>query len=149
MLFDKDNWQEIFGVLKQNRVRSALTAFGVFWGIFMLMIMLGSGRGLEKGAMQEFSRMATNSLFIWTRRTTLAYKGFPRGRRFYFDNEDIKALRAHLPEIEYLAPRNQLGGHRKVTPVIRGTKNGAFTVYGDYPDIAQGRARVTERDDSA
>ena len=72
-----------------------MTAFGVFWGIFLLIIMLGSGRGLHNGAMVEFSRWATNSVAIWTRPTTISFKGFPRGRTWYFDNEDIVALRKH------------------------------------------------------
>ncbi|UCF93299.1 MAG: ABC transporter permease [Desulfobacterales bacterium] len=136
MLFDQDNWREIGDTLKQNKLRSVLTAFGVFWGIFMLMIMLGAGTGLENGAMHDFNSLASNSVFLWTRPTTKPYKGFPRGRRFYFNNEDIDALRQHIPEIEHIGPRNQLGGYRGVTNVTRGSKNGAFNIYGDYPEIA-------------
>jgi putative ABC transport system permease protein len=84
--------------------------------------------------MDNFSDMATNSVFIWTNPTTIPYKGLPRGRRFYFDNDDIRALREQIPEIQYLGPRNQLGGHRGVTNVTRGLKNGAFNINGDYPD---------------
>ncbi len=91
-----------------------MTAFGVFWGIFMLIIMLGAGNGLYNGAMNDFSRLASNSVFIWTQPTNIPYKGFPRGRRFYFNNDDIEILRAKIPEIEHIAPRNQLGGHRGV-----------------------------------
>jgi len=135
MFFDIDIWQEIISTLKRNRLRSFLTAFGVFWGIFMLIIMLGVGTGLENGTTQEFKDLATNSVFLWTNATTKPYKGFPRGRRFYFDTEDITALRNSINEIEHLAPRNQLGGHRAATPVLRKQKDGAFNVYGDYPDI--------------
>ena len=113
-----------------------MTAFGVFWGIFMLIIMVAAGNGLYNGAMHDFQSLAANSVFLWTRPTTLPFKGFPRGRKFNFDNDDIAALRSHIPEIEYLAPRNQLGGFRKVTNVNRGLKNGAFNIYGDYPEIA-------------
>ncbi len=136
MIFDKDNWLEIVGTLRQNKLRSFLTAFGVFWGIFMLIIMVAAGNGLYNGAMHDFQSLAANSVFLWTQPTTLSFKGFPRGRKFNFDNEDIEALRRHIPEIEYLAPRNQLGGFRKVTNVTRGLKNGAFNIYGDYPEIA-------------
>jgi len=136
MIFDKDNWLEIADTLRRNKLRSFLTAFGVFWGIFMLIIMVAAGNGLYNGAMHNFQSMAANSVFLWTQPTTLPFKGFPRGRKFNFDNDDIKALRRHIPEIEYLAPRNQLGGFRQVTNVTRGLKNGAFNIYGDYPEIA-------------
>ena len=134
MIFDRDNWQEIAHTLKQNKLRSFLTAFGVFWGIFLLLIMLGAGKGLQNGAMDDFSNRATNSLYIWTRPTTIPYKGFPIGRRFYFDNEDIEALRQNIPEIQHLGPRNQIGGHRGVANVARGLKDGAFSISGDYPE---------------
>lgn len=134
MIFDRDSWQEIAHTLKQNKLRSFLTAFGVFWGIFLLLIMVGAGKGLQNGAMEDFGDMATNSVFIWTRPTTIPYKGFPRGRRFYFNNDDIKALRQNIPEIQHLGPRNQLGGHRGVTNVTRGIRDGAFNINGDYPE---------------
>ena len=136
MIFDKDNWLEIAGTLKQNKLRSFLTAFGVFWGIFMLIIMVAGGNGLYNGAMRDFQSLAANSVFLWTRPTTQPFKGFPRGRKFNFDNDDVAALRSHIPEIEHLAPRNQLGGFGKVTNVTRAMKDGAFNVYGDYPEIA-------------
>ena len=112
-----------------------MTAFGVFWGIFLLIIMLGSGKGLHNGATAEFNRWATNSVAIWTRPTTVSYKGFPRGRKWYFNNDDIEALRKQVPEIEHLAPRNKLGGYRGLTDVVRGLKHGGFNIYGDYPEI--------------
>jgi len=134
MIFDRDNWQEIFHSLKQNKLRTFLTAFGVFWGIFLLLIMLGASKGLQNGAMDNFSDRATNSLYIWTRPTTIPHKGFSVGRRFRFNNDDIKALRQNIPEIQYLGPRNQVGGHRGVSNVSRGLKNGAFSINGDYPE---------------
>lgn len=112
-----------------------MTAFGVFWGIFMLIIMLGAGHGLYNGVMNDFSRLASNSVFIWAQPTSIPYKGFPRGRRFYFSNDDIQALRQQVTEIEHIAPRNQLGGHRGVANVTRGLKDGAFNINGDYPEI--------------
>ena len=135
MIFDKDNWQEIFSALKKNKLRAVLTAFGVFWGVFMLIIMLGSGNGLQNGVIKDFKKIATNSVFIWPRRTTVSYEGFPKGRRFRFNNDDIKALKDNIPEIEYIAPRNKLGGHRGISNVSRGQKNGAFSIYGDFSEI--------------
>jgi len=75
-IFDADRWQEIFSALKKNRLRTFFTAFGVFWGIFMLVIMMGSGSGLENAVGRDMGDMATNSVFMWTQRTTMPYKGF-------------------------------------------------------------------------
>lgn len=134
-MFDRDRWQEIFHTLKKNKLRTFMTAFGVFWGIFMLIIMLGSGAGLENGVNSGMGKFATNSFFVWTNRTTIPYKGFPRGRRFWFKNDDIQALRDNIPEIEYLAPRMQGWSSGDGTNnTIRNYKTGAFTIFGDYPE---------------
>ncbi|MCX6273496.1 MAG: ABC transporter permease [Bacteroidetes bacterium] len=134
-MFDFDRWQEIYYVLKKNRLRTFLTAFGVFWGIFMLMIMLGAGTGLQNGTTQNFGDMATNSVFIWAQQTTVPYKGFPRGRRFNYRNEDVKALRTEIPEIKYLAPRLRGGNFGEGNNVMRGLKTGLFNINGEYPDL--------------
>lgn len=133
-MWDLDRWQEIYHVLKKNKLRTFLTAFGVFWGIFMLVIMLGSGNGLQNGVTQNFGDMATNSVFIWSQQTTVPYKGFPRGRYYNFDNGDVHALKNSVPEIKYLAPRLRAGDFGEPNNVIRGLKTGVFTVMGDYPD---------------
>lgn len=133
-MFDLDRWQEIMSALKKNKLRTFFTAFGVFWGILMLIIMLGSGTGLKNGVTSDFGDFATNSVFMWTRPTTVPYKGLPRGRNYNFRNADIDALRREIPEIEYLAPRTQGGGFRGGNNVVRGTKSGAFSVMGDYPE---------------
>lgn len=146
-LFDQDKWQEIFFALKKNKLRTFFTAFGVFWGIFMLIIMLGSGKGLNNGATQGMGDLATNAMFVWTQQTTVPYKGFPRGRRYNFDNDDTKALLDNISEIEYLAPRLQTRGRDTDNNVVRGERTAAFTIQGDYPaynlidpaNIEQGR----------
>ncbi len=131
-MIDLDKWQEIIAVLRKNKLRTFLTAFGVFWGIFMLIIMLGSGNGLENGVTEGFGDFATNSAFIWTRSTTVPYKGFPRGRYWLFTNDDMIALQQQIKEIEYLAPRLQ-GWGSDANNVVRGEKSGAFSINGDYP----------------
>ena len=134
-MFDTDKWQEIFYSLKQNKLRSFLTAFGVFWGIFMLIVMLGSGNGLQNGVTQGFGDFATNSVFIWTQRTTVEYKGFPKGRFFNYDNDDIIAIQKNIKNIRYLAPRLRAGGFGGGDNVIRGINSGAFQINGDFPDF--------------
>lgn len=132
-MFDLDRWQEIFIALKQNKLRSFFTAFGIFWGIFMLVIMLGSGAGLENAATRDWGKMATNSFFVWSRQTTMPYKGYPRGRWFNFNNGDTKALKNNIHEIEYIAPRiNGFSGEGNNT--IRGERTGNFNIQGDYPE---------------
>jgi putative ABC transport system permease protein len=134
-MFDLDRWQEIFSALSKNKVRTFLTAFGVFWGIFMLLVMMGAGDGLEKGAKKDFGSFATNALYMWTQSTSKPYKGLPPGRGFYFNNTDTEAMRQNVDGIDILCPRNQLGGYRGENNVIRGKYVGAFSVYGDMPDI--------------
>jgi len=134
-MFDSDKWQEIFYSLKQNKLRSFLTAFGVFWGIFMLIVMLGSGNGLQNGVTQGFGDFATNSVFIWTQRTTVEYKGFPKGRFFNYNNGDIIAIQKNIKNIRYLAPRLRAGGFGGGDNVVRGLNTGAFRINGDFPDI--------------
>ena len=130
-----DIWQEILHTVRQNRLRSLLTAFGVFWGLFMLVIMIGAGHGLQKGAYSEFSSYATNSVFIWPRLTTKPYKGFPIGRRFNFTNEDTDVIRRTVPGISSLAPRGRKRGRDGGNNVTHGDKTATLTIYGDHPEV--------------
>lgn len=137
MIFDLDHWQEIWASLAKNRGRTLLTAFGVFWGIFMLVVMLGSGTGLANGVNSGFAGEATNSFFVWTQRTSKPYRGMPPGRELDMNNGDTEAIRREVPEAAVVAPRNQLGGFRSGNNVTRGTKAGGFSVMGDYPEIGE------------
>jgi len=133
-LLDRDKWHEILFALKQNKLRTFFTAFGVFWGIFMLIIMLGSGKGLHNGVSQGMGDMATNAMFMWTQTTSKPYKGFPRGRRYNFNNEDTQALLDNLPDIQYIAPRLQVFGGNENNNVVRGDRTASFSIQGDCPD---------------
>ncbi len=114
-------------------MRSFMTAFGVFWGIFMLIIMSGAGKALENGVLDGVRAFATNSAFFWTERTSVPYEGFQRGRRWEYDNTDIQYLKDNVKEIEYLSPR-LFGWQQNGNNTIRGERTGAFNVYGDFPD---------------
>ncbi|MDR1764133.1 MAG: ABC transporter permease [Dysgonamonadaceae bacterium] len=103
-MFDLDRFQEIWNTITRNRVRSFLTAFGVFWGIFMLMAMLGAGHGLERGMWEELEGIATNSCFMGSGRTSIAYKGFQKGRYWNIRNADIDILEHSIPEIDDISP---------------------------------------------
>jgi len=145
MLFDLDHLQEIWVALSKNKLRTFLTAFGVFWGIFLLVVLLGSGQGLKNGVNQGFQGMATNSFFVWGQRTSKPYAGLPAGRRVEFDTEDVEALRHGLPEAEVIAPRLQLSGYRGGVTVTRGTEASAFSVMGDMPEILGIQSLVVDR----
>ena len=134
-MFNLDRWKEILEVLTSNWFRTVLTAFGVFWGILILIILLAAGRGLENGIMADFGDIATNTMFIWTRRTTRAYEGLPKDRQFNFKLEDVPMLRERFPQLRFISARNQLGGFRGGSNVVRGIKTGAYNIYGDYPEI--------------
>jgi putative ABC transport system permease protein len=131
-IFDSDRWSEIFSTLKKNKLRTFFTAFGVFWGIFMLVIMMGAGSGLENSVGRDMGDMATNSVFMWTQRTTMPYKGFDRGRFYNFRNGDTEALLENIPEIKYIGPRIR-GWAADGNNVVRGERTGAFVMQGDYP----------------
>ncbi|MRX66819.1 putative ABC transport system permease protein [Flavobacterium resistens] len=134
-MFKKDNWDEILQALTANPFRTILTAFGVFWGIFILVILLAAGNGLENGIKKGFDGIATNTMFMWSQTTSKAYKGLPKTRRYDFRNSDVAALRAALPDLLYVSPRNQLGDFNGTNNVVRGTKTSSFTIYGDYPEL--------------
>ena len=146
-MFNKDRWDEILEALTANKFRTFLTAFGVFWGITILVLLLALTNGLKNGVEAGFSDFATNSMFTWVQRTSIPYKGLPKGRRFNYKIDDVDAIKAEFPELKYVSPRNSLGGYRGGNNVTRGTKIGAFQIYGDYPefinqlpmDILQGR----------
>ena len=135
-IYDPDKWHEIMSVLRKNKLRTFFTAFGVFWGIFLLVIMMGSGNGLRNSALSGFGDMATNSFFMWTQRTTMPYKGFQRGRFYNFRNNDTEAIRQNIPEADLVAPRLQAWGFRSPGDnVVRGERSGAFDIFGDTPDL--------------
>jgi len=136
-MFDNDRWGEIWNTLSRNKLRSFLTMFGVAWGIFMLVVMLGMGNGLKNAVLGGFEGFATNSCFLWTMPTTKPYAGFQKGRSFTFDNEDISIIRNNVPGIQVCSPQLQLGGWQSGNNVSYNGKVGAFSVYGSEPEVIQ------------
>lgn len=134
-MFRKDNWDEILQALTANVFRTILTAFGVFWGVFILVILLAAGNGLENGVKKGFDGIATNTMFMWSQTTSKAYKGLPKVRSYDFRNSDVQSLKQAIPDLLYVSPRNQLGDFNGTNNVVRGTKTSAFTIYGDYPEL--------------
>ena len=130
-MFSRDRWNEILEVLSSNWIRTLLTAFGVFWGIFILILLLAAGKGLENGIKQGFGDAATNTMFMWTRTVTKSYDGMAKGRRYSYDLDDVEGIRENVSNLRFISPRNQLGGFRGTNNVTRGLNVGAFNVYGD------------------
>ncbi|HQU59479.1 MAG TPA: ABC transporter permease, partial [Saprospiraceae bacterium] len=130
-MFNRDTWQEILTTIRRHKLRTVLTALGVFWGIFMLVILLGAGRGLENGVEYEFRDEAANT--VWVRRgiTSLPYNGLPKGRQVKFTNEDYDLLAEQFEGIEYLTGRYFLSGN---TTVTYARKNLSFTIRAVHPD---------------
>ncbi len=134
-MFNRDRWKEILEVLTANWFRTLLTAFGVFWGILILIILLSAGKGLENGIKQDFSGVATNTMFMWTQSTTMPFEGLPEGRSFNFKLSDVPLIKENVPGLRIVSPRNGLRTTTGVDNVFYGTESGTYRVYGDYPEI--------------
>ena len=111
-MLDVDKWQEILSAMRQNILRTVLTALGIFWAMLMFMVLHGVGNGLENGIAQGFQGFATNSCYVWARGTTIPYKGFEKNRWFSLTNDDTEYLKKHVTGIDLVCPRNPLGGYR-------------------------------------
>ncbi|MFT7588783.1 MAG: putative ABC transport system permease protein, partial [Limisphaerales bacterium] len=125
--FDLDKWQEIFSTLVKHKLRTFLTALGVIWGIFMLMVMMGAGKAMENGVMYEFGKWNVRTLFIWTERTTVPYKGLQAGRFINLKMNDMQAIRDRVEGVESVSPRLYLTTDK----IVRKDKEGAFSVRGE------------------
>ncbi len=133
MRIDADSVEEIFSTVIGNKTRSLLTAFGVFWGVFMLVVMLGGGQGLEDMISRNFKGFATNSAFVYSGRTTMAYKGFRKNRSWNLENADVERLRAALPQLDVVTPLLTFYGQ---TAMVKDQKMNC-SVYGIYPEMKQ------------
>jgi putative ABC transport system permease protein len=109
-MFDVDIWQEIFSTIKKNKLRTFLTGFSVAWGIFMLMVLLGSGNGLQNGVKYEFADNAINVMWLWTGETSIPYKGLKEGREVKFNNQDYDFLTTKAKDINEVSSRFYLQG---------------------------------------
>ncbi len=136
-MLDWDTWQEVFSTLQKNPLRTLMTAWGIFWGTFMLVVMLGFGSGLRDGVTKNLLGSVGNNVYLWGRHTTLPYAGHPPGRRLRFSVRDKEALQRATDAVEAVAPTVQLGGWRDGVNVARGPKTGNFGVKGEYPAFAR------------
>ena len=134
-LFQKDFWKEIIESITSNGFRTIITAFGVAWGIFILILLLAASQGLENGVKKGFAGIATNSAFVWAQGISKAYNGLPKGRTYTFNSKDTQAIKDNIEGLETVSPRNRVGGWNGGTKVSRDLNEGSFEVFGDYPEI--------------
>jgi putative ABC transport system permease protein len=127
-LFERDTWQEVWDSLSKNKLRSMLTMVGVWWGILLLIGLLGSAKGLENSFNRLFGSFATNSVFVWGQSTSKPFKGFQEGRRVMLTLSDAKLVEENVEGIEFVVPRNQNQGF-----VVKDLLSGTFGVNGDFP----------------
>ncbi|MBO4443950.1 MAG: ABC transporter permease [Bacteroidaceae bacterium] len=104
MRFDIDTYREIADSLVRNKRRSLLTGFGVFWGLFMLLFLIGGGAGLKELLANNFSGFANNTVILISSNTSMPYKGLKEGRYWSFEYKDVERLRQMVPELDVVAP---------------------------------------------
>ena len=110
MRFDIDRYKEIIDTLSRNRSRTLLTGFGIFWGIFMLLIMLGGGNGLKAILNQNFAGFTSDAIIVGSSRTTKPYGGFKRDRYWSLDKTDIEAIKTLVPEADIVTMMDAIWG---------------------------------------
>ena len=130
--FDTDRWNEIWQTISRNRKRSIMTALGVFWGIFMLTVLLGAGMGLGRLFRAQLGDMSTNTLLIQPSQTSLPYKGMPKNRWWRMNNDDVENVRG-LKEVQY-ASGVYWGGEIHCS---YNERKGDYSLMGYMPDYQQ------------
>ena len=134
-----DGLQEILFTLRQNKLRTLLTAFGVFWGIFMLILLLGAGRGMQNGVMQDFGSDVLDFIIINSGDTSVAYQGMGLGRKIKLDPADIDAIRNQVRGVRVVAGDTVLYGStitfegKNSSSPLHGVPDEFFEVKEDVP----------------
>ncbi len=130
-MFFIDRWIEILSIIRKNKLRTLLTGFSVTWGIFMLIILLGSGKGLENGVHDQFASSAVNTLWVWGGETSLPYKGLKPGRDISFRNADYDQIKSSVRGVEYISGRMFVWGSNTISYK---TEYGDFDIRSVHPD---------------
>ncbi len=132
-MFDLDNWHEIWQTITRNKTRSFLTGFGVFWGLFMLILLMGFGNAFKGGVQGLIQGFSTNMVAFQTNTTGEPYKGFRKGRWWRMDSRDLVLIRERADALEYLSPI--IFGPWSDNNTVRGTKSGTYSSEGVTPDF--------------
>jgi putative ABC transport system permease protein len=132
-MFDWDKWQEIINSLKKQKLRTGLTAFGVFWGIFMLVILLGFGTGFGNKIESIFGDAKSVVIFWPSNTTQLAFEGLGKGRIVKFTEADVEAIRQKIPSVGMVDGKNNLGNWGAAQYTVYDKESGSFSVNGSHP----------------
>jgi len=127
-LYDRDTWQEVYDSMSKNKLRTGITMVGVWWGILLLITLLGAARGMENSFNRAFGDFATNSVFVWGQSTSKPFKGFQEGKRVQLKLSHAKKIEENVEGIEFVVPRN-----RNQALVVRNFLSGTYSINGDYP----------------
>ena len=132
-LFDTDTFREILDSITRNRSRSLLTGFGVFWGVFMLMLLSGGSGGLKELLNKNFEGFAQNTCIIAPSNTSKPYKGFSKGRYWNLEYADVDRLKNLIPELETVSPTVDLWGRS----FVRGDNSYSGSLMGIQADYSK------------
>ena len=132
-MIDLDSFHELLQTLLRNKTRSFLTGFGVFWGVFMLIGLIGGGDGMKEMLNSNFEGFATNSAIIFEQPTTKPYHGFRKGRMWSLATSDIERLRAQVPQLDVISPLASNWG----VQAVNGDHKFSCSVKGQLPDYAK------------
>ena len=134
MRLDWDTYREITLALKRNRRRTLLTGFGVFWGVFMLLFLLGGGKGVKSLLASNFEGFATNTTVLVSDRTTMPYQGLSKGRYWTLTYKDVERLRRMMPELDVVTPT--ITSYSSDIQYNDGSAQGVLKgVYADYVKV--------------
>jgi len=134
-MFDLDKWQEILSTINKNRMRTFLTGFSVAWGIFMLIILLGSGKGLQNGIDAQFRQDAVNTIWFGPGTTSKTYEGLKAGREIKFTNEDYEYVRDRMEGVDKISGRYYMWQNRVISYKKEYGVFDMICVHPDYQDI--------------
>jgi putative ABC transport system permease protein len=127
-LFERDTWQEVYDSVTKNKVRTVITMIGVWWGILLLIALLGAARGMENSFNRIFGDFATNSVFIWGQNTSIPFKGFQEGKRVELKLSYVDKIIDNIEGVELVVPRT-----RNQALVVHNFQSGNYGINGDYP----------------
>lgn len=133
-IFDPDRFREILDTLSRNKSRTFLTGFGVFWGVFMLVALMGGGKGLKDLLQTNFDGFATNSAFVMAQPTTKAYAGFKKGRQWSMEYKDVDRMKSQVAELDVVTPVVMRGS---VSAVFKERKSSCSVkgLLADYQEV--------------
>lgn len=132
-MIDIDSFHELLQTLLRNKTRSFLTGFGVFWGVFMLIGLIGGGDGMKEMLNSNFDGFATNSAIIFGQPTTKPYHGFRKGRMWSLTTSDIERLRQQVPQLDVISPMASKWG----VQAVNGDHKFNCSIKGQLPDYAK------------